>query len=153
MDIRVLEGAERAEAAREAGSVMVSRGQLHVLEHLPGYYAADEDGNTVGEVFYHIENRECEVVSLESRRENRGAGTELIGAVVRRARDEGCTRVWLITSNDNTRAIRFYQKRGLDLKAVHRDAITEARKLKPSIPLIGMDGIPIRHELEFELTL
>ncbi|MNV93512.1 hypothetical protein D3C71_1882140 [compost metagenome] len=61
--------------------------------------------------------------------------------------------MWLITSNDNTRAIRFYQKRGLDLKAVHRDAITEARKLKPSIPLIGMDGIPIRHELEFELTL
>jgi hypothetical protein len=36
---------------------------------------------------------------------------------------------------------------------IHRDAITEARKLKPSIPMIGHDGIPIKHEVEFEYTI
>lgn len=28
-----------------------------------------------------------------------------------------------------------------------------SRRLKPSIPLIGMDQIPIKHELEFEILL
>lgn len=77
----------------------------------------------------------------------------MIDAVVRRAQKSNCSRVWLITSNDNTKAIRFYQKRGYDLKAVHPHAITEARKGKPSIPLNGFDGIPIRHEIEFEYRL
>jgi hypothetical protein len=57
------------------------------------------------------------------------------------------------TSNDNIRAIRFYQRRGFDMRAVHLDAITEARKLKPTIPLLGYDGIPVRHEIEFEYVL
>ena len=26
----------------------------------------------------------------------------------------------------------------------------QARKIKPEIPLIGMDGIPIRHEIKLE---
>ena len=34
-----------------------------------------------------------------------------------------------------------------------RAAIDEARRLKPSIPEIGMDGIPLRDELELERTL
>ncbi|MNN86607.1 Acetyltransferase (GNAT) family protein [compost metagenome] len=92
----------------------------------------------------------CEIVSLDSRQENLGAGTKLIELVNREAARLGCSKVWLITSNDNTRAIRFYQKRGFDMVAVHREAITEARKLKPSIPLLGYDGIPVRHEVEFE---
>jgi hypothetical protein len=38
------------------------------------------------------------------------------------------------------------------LVAVHRDAVTEARRLKPSIPREA-DGIPLRHELELRLDL
>ncbi|NJJ39029.1 GNAT family N-acetyltransferase [Paenibacillus apii] len=136
-----------------SGPLMVSRGKVHRLEELPGCCAEDEDGNLLSAIFYHVRNGECEIVSLESRTMNIGAGTRLIEAVIARARAEGWARVWLITSNDNTKAVRFYQKRGFDLKAVHRDAITEARKLKPSIPLIGNDGIPIRHELELEYLL
>ncbi|WP_036724589.1 GNAT family N-acetyltransferase [Paenibacillus forsythiae] len=153
MRIKEMDARTREEAAKLAGPLMVSRGEIHRLEELPGCCAEDGDGSLLAAIFYHVRNGECEIVSLESRAENRGAGTRLIEAVTARARAEGCSRVWLITSNDNTRAIRFYQKRGFDLKAVHRDAITEARKLKPSIPLIGYDGIPIRHELELEYLL
>ncbi|MEM6284414.1 MAG: GNAT family N-acetyltransferase, partial [Chloroflexota bacterium] len=60
---------------------------------------------------------------------------------------------WLITSNDNTPALRYWQKRGFEIIAVHRDAITEARRLKPEIPLVGMDDIPIRDEIELEMRL
>jgi hypothetical protein len=61
--------------------------------------------------------------------------------------------VWLVTSNDNLDAIRFYQRRGLRLVAVHPGAIDQAREIKPAIPLVGHYGIPIRDELEFELSL
>ncbi|HEX7715028.1 MAG TPA: GNAT family N-acetyltransferase, partial [Bacillota bacterium] len=64
-----------------------------------------------------------------------------------------CQRLWLITTNDNLAAIRFYQLRGFVLVALHRDAIAQSRKLKPEIPLRGIDGIPIRDEIELEVVL
>ena len=41
----------------------------------------------------------------------------------------------------------------MDLRALHRDAVTADRRLKPQIALHGAFGIPIRHLLEFELLL
>ncbi|MFP4974656.1 GNAT family N-acetyltransferase [Paenibacillus sp. CN-4] len=152
VEIHPLNDAFLQEALEISGTVMVSRGTLHHLGELPGY-AALANGRVQGCIFYRIGGERCEIVSLDSRMENAGAGTALIRSVIETAQAAGCRTVWLITSNDNTKAIRFYQKRGFDLTAVHRDAITEARKLKPSIPLTGNDGIPIRHEIEFEYRL
>ena len=64
-----------------------------------------------------------------------------------------CHRLWLITGNDNTSALRFYQKRGFRLVAVYRNAVDQARRLKPEIPLYGNDGIPITDEIELEMIL
>ena len=86
-------------------------------------------------------------------RPGRGIGSTLLEGVANEARRRGCRRLWLITTNDNLNAIRFYQRRGLRLVAVHAGAVDDARRLKPSIPLVGEDGIPIRDELEFELEL
>jgi hypothetical protein len=61
--------------------------------------------------------------------------------------------MWLITTNDNGPAIRFYEGRGMRIAAIHRGAIAESRKLKPEIPLFGVDGLPIDDEVEFELLL
>ena len=77
----------------------------------------------------------------------------LINAVREAALSAACHRVWLITTNDNIQALRFYQRRGFELVAVHRDAIKESRKLKPEIPEVGMHGIPLRDEIELELKL
>ena len=68
------------------------------------------------------------------------------------ARRHGARRLWLVTTNDNTHALRFYQRRGFDLVRLDRGAVDRARVLKPSIPLEN-DGIPMRHELELELLL
>ena len=71
----------------------------------------------------------------------------------RMARRDGARRLWLITTNHNTVALRFYQRLGFDLIALHRDGVTRARaELKPEIPL-EVDGIPLRHELELEMRL
>ncbi len=88
--------------------------------------------------------------SLES---GKGVGTALVKAVTRAADTRDCKRVWLITTNDNTGSIRLYQKTGFELVTIHRHAIDESRKLKPSIPEMGYDGIPIRDEIELEMRL
>ena len=92
-------------------------------------------------------------ITLDSTTGNRGVGTALLGAVAKFAKEQGVWRLCLVTTNDNIRAIRFYQKRGWNLCGFYRDAVTAARKLKPQIPATGEDGIPIRHEIEFELRL
>ena len=77
----------------------------------------------------------------------------MLDAVREIAGDAGCRRLWLITTNDNLPALGFYQKRGWRLVALHRDALDESRRLKPEIPLLGIDGIPLRDEIELELAV
>ena len=56
-----------------------------------------------------------------------------------------------ITTNDHVDALRFYQRRGFQLAAVHRGAVEDSRgKLKPEIPVVGAYGIPLRDEIELD---
>ncbi|WP_204048759.1 GNAT family N-acetyltransferase [Microbispora siamensis] len=135
---------------RWGGVISVSRGVAHDTTELPGFVAL-LDGKRAGVATYTISGRECELVTLDSVREGAGVGTALVEAVAGAARAGGAVRLWLVTTNDNLRALRFYQRYGFDLVAVHRDAVARSRELKPSIPEIGLDGIPLRHELELEL--
>jgi ribosomal protein S18 acetylase RimI-like enzyme len=131
---------------------IVTRGIVHEAERLPALIA-EMDNERVGLITYRFQEDQCEVISLNSLRESIGIGTALLDAVKDAASKKGCRRLWLITTNDNLAAVRFYQKRGWTLVAVHRGAIAESRKLKPTIPEIGIDGIPIRDEIELELPL
>ena len=159
--LRPLADADRAWAAdlwreRWGGTTMVTRGTTHHVGDLLGFVAAigtTEGEALVGLVTYRIDGNACEIVSLDSLREGQGIGSALIAAVVEAATAAGATRLWLVTTNDNLAALRFYQKRGFALAALRRGAVTEARRLKPTIPLIGLDGIPLRDEIELELPL
>ena len=134
------------------GSEVVSRGRLLDTGNLPGYIALVAD-EPAGLVTYRVEGIECELVTMNSLIEGIGIGSALVGRVAEVGKDAGCSRLWLITTNDNTKALRFYQKVGFRIAAVHVGAIEESRKLKPSIPMLGMDGIPIRDEIELEMEL
>ncbi len=90
---------------------------------------------------------------MNSLLEGRGIGSALVEAVIKVAVNASCKRIWLITTNDNLTALRFWQKRGFSLVAVHRNAIEESRRLKPEIPLKGEHGIPIKDEIELEMCL
>ncbi|HPT93926.1 MAG: GNAT family N-acetyltransferase [Limnochordia bacterium] len=131
---------------------IVTRNTIHEAAEVPGFIA-EKNKKPVGIILYNIRDNDCEIVLLASFTERVGIGSALIDSVKRIARLHGCGRVWLITTNDNTPALRFYQKRGFTLVAVYRNAIAESRKLKPEIPLVGVDGIPIRDEMEMELLL
>ena len=135
------------------GSVtQVRRGRAYRADELPGF-AAIQDDKPAGLITYNINGEQCEITSLNSLVAGVGIGTGLIDAVRNVANSSMCKRLWLITTNDNTPALRFYQKRGFLLAAVYPNALEEARKLKPQIPSTGIDGIPIRDEIELELLL
>lgn len=135
------------------GPLIASRGRLLDARLLPGLWVG-ETGNLLGYLLYHPEGDQWEVALLEALEQGRGVGSALLGAVEELARRRGCKRLWLVTTNDNTHALAFYQRRGFVLAALHRDAVTEARKtLKPSLPLVGEGGIPLRDELELEKRL
>jgi len=134
------------------GTIMATRGRLHDLGASPGFVAT-LGGARIALATYRLASLGCELLSLDSLREGQGAGTALLAAVADAARAAGCRRLWPITTNDNTRALRFYQWRGFSLAALHRDAVAAARLLKPTIPLLGDDDIPIRDEMELELPL
>jgi GNAT superfamily N-acetyltransferase len=131
--------------------VIVHGEQLYPAEY-PGF-VAESCADSVGLVTYTLRGDECEILSLDSLAEGQGIGSALIEAVRKVALGNGARRLWLITTNDNINALRFYQKRGFELVKIHRNAIDESRKLKPSIPLIGDFGIPLRDEIELEILL
>jgi len=145
--------ATEVEAESWSSPVVARLGELVDPTGLPGFVAR-LDGERAGLASYAVRGEECELVTMRSLREGRGVGRALLDAVRAAAIEAGCTRLWLITTNDNLRALELYQRWGMDIVAFHRHAVTEARRhLKPSIAEHSSQGIPIAHELELELRL
>lgn len=132
-----------------AGEEMIVHGEAFQPDQLQGFVTEDWGGV----VTYIIRNRECEIISLDSLQEGRGIGSQLMHAVVDEARRQDCRRIFLSATNDNLRALGFYQKRGFELVGIRRRALDETRKIKPRVPLIGENDIPLRDEIELERRL
>ena len=131
------------------GGEMIVHGESFRPEQLNGFITEDWSGV----VTYIIQNSSCEIISLNSLKENRGIGTALIGEVIKEARRQNCQRLFLVTTNDNLHALGFYQRRGIEIATIRRGAVNETRKIKPTIPLIGMNNIPLHDEIELEMLL
>jgi GNAT superfamily N-acetyltransferase len=115
---------------------------------------AEVDGAPAGLVTYVAAADEWEVLTLHAVDRWHGAGSALIAAVADLARHAGARRLWLVTTNDNLDALRFYQRRGFRIRAIRPGAVDDARRtLKPEIPELGDHDIPLRDEIELELDL
>ena len=130
---------------------IISKDYTYDILSLPNIIA-ERDEKPVGFVMYAIEGEKFEIVALFVEVENQGIGTELLDRVKEQAKTSGCTNVWLMTTNDNTKALRFYQKQGFVITVIRTNVISEQRKLKP-IPFLGYDGIEIRDEIELEILI
>lgn len=128
---------------------MSVRGEIIDGTKLDGFILLD-DNKVIGLGTYKFYGDICEIVSLDSKRENIGIGTSILRLIEQVAVENHCKRMRLITTNDNLRALQFYQKRGYSLTKIYKDAMDEVRKVKPDVPLIGENGIPLRDELELE---
>lgn len=131
---------------------VVSRGVIHDTETLPGF-VAEVNNQRVGLLTYTIDNKMLEIVTLNVLKKREGIGRKLVDRSISTAKQNDYSRVWVITTNDNTPALQFYQSVGFTLVAIHKGAIKESRKLKPEIPSLGIDNIPIMDEIELEMKL
>ena len=157
MLVRALRAADRllaaALVAEHFGSTtVVSRGVLHDTRVLPGLIAL-QHGPRSGLLQYRRDVGQLEIVVLIACRPRQRVGRCLLEAAKEVARVHACRPLWLITTNDNRPALALYSAVGWRQCALHRGAITEARRLKPQIPLIGHAGIPIENEIEFECLI
>lgn len=102
----------RSEMTGHWGSpVIYSRDKRYDADRLPGFVAL-LNGRPVGHVTYSLDRDECGVVTLSATIEGAGIGTALVAAAVEQARARDCRRALLTMSNDNLRALAFYQRRG-----------------------------------------
>ena len=142
---------------RWGAEIIVVHGTVHRPHELPGFLAMlrgqDARDDKIGLLTYEIRDGACEIVTLDSIQPGIGVGSALVQAVNTAARQSGCRRVWLVTTNDNLHALGFYQRRGFAIVAVYPEAVEHARRLKPHIPRVGQRGIPIRDELELEMIV
>ncbi len=137
---------------RWGSDFIVTRGKVHKPGTLSGFIA-EADSKKKGLITFRIADKEMEIISLDSLLKKRGVGTILVSRVIDLAKNQRVKRIWLITTNDNFNALRFWQKRGFCLVKVYPNALEISRKLKPGIPIIGEDGIPLRDEIELEMRL
>ena len=140
------------EDERWGGQIQVVNGVVYRPADQAGFVAVDGD-RRVGVVTYEIGGDACMIGLLQSLDEGRGIATELVETVAAFAREHGCSRLWVVTTNDNSRARHFYEGLGFRLAAVRGGAVTESRRLKPTIPLVDQSGVPVTDEIELERSL
>jgi GNAT superfamily N-acetyltransferase len=131
---------------------IVTKGRIWQADELPGFVAILNE-QPVGLLTFRLEGDEMEIISLNALITGSGIGKRLLQEALSFAQANKLSRIWLITTNDNTDALKFYQKQRFILTAIYLNAIENSRRLKPEIAQTGMYGIPIRDEIELEMKL
>ena len=157
VSIRALESGDRPWVVelmqkRSGGELVVTHGKARDASLLESF-VAEVDDEPVGLATYETRGAESELVTLDSLQEGDGIGSALLAAVANAAWKQGCRKLSVVTTNDNVRALGFYQRRGFVLTALRPAAVEKSRRLKPEIPELGLFDIPIRDELELVLDL
>lgn len=131
--------------------MVVSTGS-YILSELP-CIVAYKNNDIVRLLTYKVYDEYIEIISLDSFVENKGIGSHLLNYAEIIASDMSKRSISVITTNENIKALYFYQKNKYRITDVIFDAVTEARKIKPSIPEMGENGIEIRDEIVLKKCL
>src|SRR5262249_31100885 len=121
-------GIERVLNRSWGSTTVVTRGKAHDASQLPALMAVEGD-DIVGRATSRLVGGGWELLSRAAGRRGQGIASALLAGVANKARRSGCRRLWLITTNDNLDATRFYQRRGLRFVAVHPGAVDDARRV------------------------
>ena len=134
------------------GEPLIIRGKEYFPSRLGGIIALRGE-QVVGFLIYDIQNNVCEIVVFEVFEKFKGIGTSILAKLKEIAKSKNCNTLYVMTTNDNLDALRFYQRRGFRICGINLNSMEISRKMKPSIPEIGDYGIPIRDEIDLELCI
>ena len=131
---------------------VVVRGEKLYPAELGGYIA-EKDEEKIGLIILRIDENCCEILSLTTAGDPPGIGKKLFTTALTALRKKNISRLSVVTTNDNINALRFYQQLGFVISDWRMNAVEFSRKLKKEIPQIGNYNIPIRDEIELEMTI
>lgn len=135
----VAEESERAlDEYIDDGRVLVAVEGDWIVGHLQ---LTDADGPAAAE----IKN-----MAVAASRQGRGIGRELVEAAVALVRREGRSTLIVATAAADTGNLRFYQRLGFRLRAIERDAFTQATGYAPGLEI---DGIALRDRVWLDRDL
>ncbi len=139
---------------RWGAPIAVGRGRVWDAAGLPAL-VVEQDQERFGVATYDAEPHGdvVELVTIDALREGAGVGRALVEAVAAEAAALGARTLRVMTTNDNLRALRLYQRLGFVIGEVRVGEVAAARRIKPSIPMEGRDGIPIRDEIDLVMEL
>lgn len=129
--------------------IVYSTGIFHA-DNLQGFLA-EENGRVVGLLTYIPQNNLLQIISINALTPGKGIGTALIEKTKQLASGKGVRHITVTTTNDNTRALEFYKKKGFGIREIRKGVVAKSREIKPEIPRIGENGIPIEDEIELEM--
>ncbi|MBV9233107.1 MAG: GNAT family N-acetyltransferase [Candidatus Eremiobacteraeota bacterium] len=133
------------------GEPLIVHDTEYILSDSPTLIAGERDGAAV--FTFGAEGMPPELLLLHALRQGAGIGRALLDAVAGELRKRKHDRLFVTTTNDNTAALKFYQRYGFRLYSVRIGAVDDARRRKPAIPLIGNDGIALHDEIDLVLNL
>lgn len=135
------------------GLPIVSIDRTYEPADVSGLVWRDEWGEPQGLITWHIEGDRAELVTLDAYQQGRHIGGRLLDGAETELCRRGVRHATIVTTNDNLRAIAFYVRRGYRIVRVELDDVDRVRKLKPGVPRLGQDGIPLRDMFALEKEL
>lgn len=136
---------------RDFGSTRASAFDADVtLVDVPGLVATVKDGQLAGALAYRLTDGVLQMLALatDPMWQRSGVGGHLVARAEALARDAGCLRAMLATSNDNLPALYFYQRQHYRIVSVTIGSLIARAAGRP-----GFAGIQVRDEIRLEKDL
>lgn len=111
------------------------------------------DDRLQGVATWRIQGRILQLITINNITDRRGVSTALVEGMLALGRQKGVSLLRAYLTNDNTEGMRFFQLRGFRIVAFFPGYVDIMRQLKPSLPLKGAHGIPMRDGIELEIEL
>lgn len=139
--------------ARRWGDDLMMFGRTWKIDEYDALVARDEKGEILGLATHAFQKSTILALTIDNFSEVRGVGKALLNRVAEIGRQRGARVLRVLTTNDNTPALRYFQKRGFRIVALYPGAIMIYRTIARNLPEIGVDGIPVRDAIELEIDL
>lgn len=138
---------------RRWGETLMMFGRIWKPDEYLALVAYNANREILGVVTYATQKSMMLALTLDNFSPLRGVGYALLLGVMAIARKQGARTLRVVTTNDNTPALRYFQKLGFRIVAFYPDAVSIYRTIAPDLPKIGVDSIPVRDSIELEMDL
>lgn len=143
----------RALLARRWGDDLMMFGRTWKIDEYEAIVARGEKGEILGLGTHALQKTTILALTIDNFFEIRGVGRALLERIAEIGREKNARVLRVLTTNDNTPALRYFQKLGFRIVALYPGAIMIYRTVARNLPEIGVDNIPVRDAIELEIDL